>query len=113
MSWIHFPVLGMDFMNPKYLKYADGHLVINSATVEQLETLGILKNNIKIYKNEMFNSKLFDNKEKLKIFLLLKSYYLFKIVYHIYFFIIKIVIIYNKKKAKYSYFTLLLVKFNI
>ena len=43
----------------------------------------ILKNNIKIYKNEMFNSKLFDNKEKLKIFLLLKSYYLFKIVSNI------------------------------
>lgn len=42
-----------------------------------------LKNNIKLYKNEIFNSKFFDNKEKLKISLFLKSYYLFKIVCNI------------------------------
>lgn len=58
LSWIHFPVLGMDFMNPKYLKYADGHLAINSETVEQLETLGILKNNIKVIYNPVYSQKI-------------------------------------------------------
>ena len=69
----------------KYAKRKYIRLNINQAYRFKLNKnqTKILKNNIKIYKNEMFNSKLFDNKEKLKIFLLLKSYYLFKIVSNI------------------------------
>lgn len=69
----------------KYAKRKYIRLNINQAYRFELNKnqTKILKNNIKIYKNEMFNSKLFDNKEKLKIFLLLKSYYLFKIVSNI------------------------------
>ena len=69
----------------KYAKRKYIRLNINQAYRFKLNKnqTKILKNNIKIYKNEMFNSKLFDNKEKLKIFLLLKSYYLFKIVTNI------------------------------
>ena len=68
----------------KYAKRKYIRLNINQAYRFKLNKnqTKILKNNIKIYKNEMFNSKLFD-KEKLKIFLLLKSYYLFKIVSNI------------------------------
>ena len=59
----------------KYAKRKYIRLNINQAYRFKLNKnqTKILKNNIKIYKNEMFNSKLFDNKEKLKIFLLLKS----------------------------------------
>ena len=58
----------------KYAKRKYIRLNINQAYRFKLNKnqTKILKNNIKIYKNEMFNSKLFDNKEKLKIFLLLK-----------------------------------------
>ena len=69
----------------KYAKRKYIRLNINQAYRFELNKnqTKILKNNIKIYKNEMFNSKLLDNKEKLKIFLLLKSYYLYKIVSNI------------------------------
>ena len=63
----------------KYAKRKYIRLNINQAYRFKLNKnqTKILKNNIKIYKNEMFNSKLFDNKEKLKVSLFLKSYYLF------------------------------------
>ncbi len=47
----------MDFMNPKYLKYADAHLAINSATIEQFEILGIPRENVKLIYNPVSSQK--------------------------------------------------------
>ena len=69
----------------KYAKRKYIRLNINQAHrfVLNKNQIKNLKNNIKLYKDEIFNSKFFDNKEKLKVSLFLKSYYLFKIASNI------------------------------
>ena len=69
----------------KYAKRKYIRLNINQAYKFTLNKNQIknFKNNIKLYKNDIFNSKVFDNKEKLKIILFLKSYYLFKLASNI------------------------------
>lgn len=47
------------------------------------EQINNFKNNIKLYKNEVCNSKFLDYKENFKVRLFLNSYYLYKFVFHI------------------------------
>ncbi|NLR31735.1 glycosyltransferase [Levilactobacillus tujiorum] len=51
VSWIHFSILGISFINPRFLKYADYHLAISSEIEEQLVQLGINRNRISIIYN--------------------------------------------------------------
>ncbi len=51
VSWIHFTLFGNDNLNPKYLKFGDGHLLISSQMIDQFLKLNIPEEKLRIIYN--------------------------------------------------------------
>lgn len=51
VSWIHFTLFGSDNLNPKYLKFGDGHLLISSQMINQFLKLNVPKEKLRVIYN--------------------------------------------------------------
>ncbi|USG03721.1 hypothetical protein A4W87_02075 [Latilactobacillus sakei] len=71
ISWIHFSLFDESTVKTKYLKFADAHLAISSGIGNQLESLGIKKDRIKVIYNPIekkdFTVNLIDNPGSLEL----------------------------------------------